>query len=138
MTDSRITATATNIPEKLMREIKKVINYYNSISPEAQHIVFLEIDGIYYKGRVTLDDKGRVVGYSKMTVEKMRSILTRAAMWRTMAKISRYEQRWVVNYGGKCPRDVAIFAVYEMQPTDLPDLLIYRFKGSDRSEFIRD
>ena len=49
LTDSRITATATGIPDKLREEIRRVIYYYNQNTLESNRVVFLEIDDTYYK-----------------------------------------------------------------------------------------
>lgn len=46
MTDSRIVATATAIPDKLKDEIKKVLAYYNRISPDD----LLELDVFRIEG----------------------------------------------------------------------------------------
>ena len=126
LTDSRITATATGIPEKLMEEIRRVLCYYNQNSLESNRVVFLEIDGIYYKGRVTLDDKGNVTAFRKLTVDNMRIVLSAAGRWRTRVRYSRDEINWRVTNGGKCPRDVAYFAIYEMSPENLPELAKFR------------
>lgn len=125
MTDSRITATATGIPEKLKEEIRRVLYYYNQNTMDSNRVVFLEINGIHYKGRVTLDDKGNVAAFRKLTVENMRMILSAAGRWRTRVRFSRDETNWWITNGGKCPRDVAYFAVYEVSPDDLPDLPQY-------------
>lgn len=134
MINSRITTTATNIPEKLREEIGRAVTHYNNNTHEAYRIVFLEIDGIYYKGRVFIDDKGNLVSYVKLTIEKMRDILTAAAQWRTRVNYSRYESGWVVKNGGRCPRYVAYFAIYEMPPEDLPDLPIYSLSSNKLHE----
>lgn len=137
MTDSRITATATGIPEKLKEEIRRVLYYYNQNTMDSNRVVFLEINGIHYKGRVTLDDKGNVAAFRKLTVENMRMILSAAGRWRTRVRFSRDETNWWITNGGKCPRDVAYFAVYEVSPDDLPNLPQYSIstrespKGSD-------
>ena len=125
MTDSRITATATGIPDKLREEIRRVIYYYNQNTLESNRVVFLEIDDTYYKGRVTKNENGEVVAFRKLTVDAMRTILTTAGRWRTRVRFTKTETNWWIVNGGKCPRDVAYFAVYEVSPDDLSDLPIY-------------
>ena len=125
LTDSRITATATSLPEKLKQEIRKTIYYYNKITSQKNQVVFLEIGGNLYLGRVTLNKEGKVLEFTKLTVERMRNVLSRAALWRTHSRLPRDRGKWTVNNGGKCPRDVAIFALDEMQREDLPDLPLY-------------
>ena len=88
-------------------------------------MVFLEINEVYYKGTVTKDRKGDLADH-RLTVEKMKAILTSAAAWRTLHKYSSTESGWMVKNGGACPRDVAVFAVYHLQPEDLPEIEVIR------------
>lgn len=134
MTDSRITATATGIPDKLKEEIRRVIYYYNQNALESNRVVFLEINDIYYKGRVTKNENGEVIAFRKLTVDAMRTILTVAGRWRTRVRFTKSETNWRIVNGGKCPRDVAYFAVYEMSTEDLPNLPIYSISPTKSEE----
>lgn len=126
MINNRITVTAAGNPETLVKEITKALLNYNKQVIDSQRVVFLEIDGKYYKGTVTKDSKGDLIDYHKLTVEKMKAILTSSAAWRTMHKYSSTEYGWMVKNGGACPRDVAVFAVYHLQPEDFPELAVFR------------
>ena len=59
-------------------------------------------------------------------VEKIKAILTTAATWRTLHKFSSTESGYMAKNGGACPRQVAVFAVYHLQPEDLPELSLFR------------
>lgn len=137
ITDTRITATATFLPDKLKQEIRKTLYYYNKITTKKNHVVFLEIGENLYLGRVTLNKEGEVLAFTRLTIERMRSVLSTAALWRTQSRLPRDSGKWIVSNGGKCPRDVAVFALDEMQRDDLPDLPLYSItskeslKGSD-------
>lgn len=126
MIEGRITTTAAGNPEALAKEITKALLNYNNQVLDSQKVVFLEIDGRYYKGTVTKDSKGDLTDYHKLTVEKMKAILTSSAAWRTMHKYSSTEYGWMAKNGGACPRDVAVFAVYHLQPEDVPELAVFR------------
>lgn len=134
ITDTRITATATSIPDKLKQEIRKTLHYYNKITSKKNHVVYLEIGENLYLGRVTLDKEGEVLAFTRLTVERMRSVLSTAALWRTQSRLPRDSGKWIVSNGGKCPRDVAIFALYEMQREDLPDLPQYSIPTRESPE----
>lgn len=122
----RITTTAYGSPEGLTKEITRALLNYNNQVKDSQKVVFLEINEVYYKGTVTKDHKGNLTDYHKLTVEKMKAILTSAATWRTIHKYSSFESGWMAKNGGSCPRDVAVFAVYHLQPEDLPELGVFR------------
>ena len=121
----RITVTAAGNPEVLAKEIAKALLNYNNQVTDSQKVVFLEINEVYYKGTVTKDRKGDLADH-RLTVEKMKAILTSAAAWRTLHKYSSTESGWMVKNGGACPRDVAVFAVYHLQPEDLPEIEVIR------------
>ena len=129
MIKGRITATAAGEPEALAKEISKALLNYNNQVVDSQKVVFLDINGNYYKGTVVRDSNGKPIDYHKVTVEKMRVILTSSAAWRTLHKYSSTECGWMVKNGGACPRYVAVFAVSELQPDDLPDLAVFRIGG---------
>ena len=126
MIEGRITATAYGNPEGLTHEIIRAILNYNEQVTDSQKVVFLDIDGKYYKGTVTKDSRGDLTDYHKLTVEKMKAILTSSAAWRTMHKYSSTEYGWMAKNGGACPRDVAVFAVYHLQPENVPELAVFR------------
>ena len=112
---NRIITTAWGNPEGLAKEIVKALMNYNNQVSDSQKVVFLEINGDYYKGTVKKDRNGKVTDYHKLTIEKMRAILTASATWRTLHKYSSSESGWMVKNGGACPRQVAVFAVYHLQ-----------------------
>lgn len=126
MIKDRITVTAAGNPEALAKEIVRAVLNYNNQVTDSQKVVFLEINGEYYKGTVSRDNSGNPIDYHKLTVEKMKVILTNSAAWRTLHKYSSTEYGWMVKNGGACPRDVALFAVYHLQPEDLPELSVFR------------
>lgn len=123
---NRIITTAWGNPEGLAKEIVKALTNYNNQVSDSQKVVFLEINGDYYKGTVKKDQNGKPAEYHKLTVEKMRAILTTSAAWKTKHKYSSTESGWMVKNGGACPRQVAVFAVYHLQPEDLPELSLFR------------
>lgn len=131
MIRNRIITTATDIPAKLAEEVSRALGNYNNQVPEALKIVFLEIGGIYYKGTIVRDTKGKPIDYHKLTIERMKSILTSSAAWKTRHRYSSTESGWMVKNGGSCPRHVAVFAVYELQPDDLPGLQVFRIGGRE-------
>lgn len=127
----RITVTAAGNPEVLAKEIAKALLNYNNQVTDSQKVVFLEINEVYYKGTVTKDHKGDPTDYHRLTVEKMKAILTTAAAWRTLHKYSSTESGWMVKNGGACPRDVAVFTVHHLQPEDLPEIEVIRIGGRE-------
>lgn len=131
MIERRIVTTAYGSPEGLAKEIARALLNYNNQVTESQKVVFLEIDGDYYKGTVTRDDNGKPKDYHKLTVEKMKAILTSAATWRTQHKYSSTESGWMAKNGGACPRHVAVFAVYHLHPKDLPEMAVFRIGGRE-------
>ena len=126
MIRNRIVTTAWGNPEGLSKEISKALANYNNQVSDSQKVVFLEIDGDYYKGTVKKDRNGKPTEYHKLTVEKMKAILTTAATWRTLHKFSSTESGYMAKNGGACPRQVAVFAVYHLQPEDLPELSLFK------------
>ncbi len=131
MINNRILTTAWGNPEGLAKEIAKALVNYNNQVTESQKVVFLEINEDYYKGTVTKDQNGKPTKYHKLTVEKMKAILTTSAAWRTKHKYSSTESGWMVKNGGACPRQVAVFAVYHLNPEDLPELMVFRVDGRE-------
>ena len=132
MNYNRIITTAWGNPEGLVKEIVKALMNYNNQVSDSQKVVFLEIDGDYYKGTVKKDRNGKVTDYHKLTIEKMRAILTASATWRTLHKYSSTESGYMPKNGGSCPRQVAVFAVYHLQPEDLPELSVFRISRAGR------
>ena len=129
---NRIVTTAWGNPEGLAKEIVKALMNYNNQVLDSQKVVFLEeINGDYYKGTVTKDQNGKVTDYHRLTIEKMRAILTTSATWRTLHKYSSSESGWMVKNGGACPRQVAVFAVYHLEPEDLPEFTVFRIGRRD-------
>lgn len=126
MIRNRIITTATGNPEALLKEVSRALVNYNNQVMDSQKVVFLEIDGNYYIGTVTRDGNGKPTDFHKLTVDKMRSVLTASSSWRTQHKYSSTESGWMVKNGGACPRQVAVFAVYHLQPEDLPELSLFR------------
>lgn len=131
MIRNRITVTAAGHPAALAKEIAKALTNYNNQVTDSQKVVFLDIAGTYYKGTVIRDNNGKLTDYHKVTVEKMKAILTSSAAWRTLHKYSSTECGWMVKNGGACPRDVAVFAVYHLQPEDLPEMGIFRISRGE-------
>ena len=129
--NNRIITTAWGNPEGLAKEIVKALMNYNNQVSDSQKVVFLEINGDYYKGTVKKDQNGKVTDYHKLTIEKMRAILTTSATWRTLHKFSCTESGYMAKNGGACPRQVAVFAVYHLQPEDLPELTVFRIGRGD-------
>lgn len=123
---NRIITTAWGNPEGLSKEISKALANYNNQVSDSQKVVFLEINGDYYKGTVKKDRNGKPTEYHKLTVEKMKAILTTSATWRTLHKYSSSESGWMVKNGGACPRWVSVIAVYHLQPEDLPEFKVFR------------
>lgn len=127
MIKDRITVTAAGNPEALAKEIVKALLNYNKQVTDSQKVVFLEeINGEYFKGTVSRDSNGKPTDYHRLTVEKMKAILTSSAAWRTLHKYSSTEYGWMVKNGGVCPRWVASYAMSQVHPEDFPELAVFR------------
>ena len=57
MIRNRIVTTAWGNPEGLSKEISKALANYNNQVSDSQKVVFLEINGDYYKGTVKKEDR---------------------------------------------------------------------------------
>lgn len=122
--NSKVITTATTIPDKLNREIEKAITKYNENTPTEENIVFVETSGKNSLSILKYDSEDNISGHHKIGVDSLREMLSYCATWRTRS-YGDPELGWIVQGGGYCPKEVAIYAARRSKPEYMPKIPVY-------------